>query len=168
MRQLFRRYHLPLEDAEDIVQQSLLILVYNAAGVRNPIGYFLGTVRREVSHLLRRRAAERLVQLADEHPEQLVVESPAALIERRHDAQRLLKQLPPLVRQIAILHLGAGFQHREIAKALGLNEASVRQILSRGLKRLHSELALSAAAHATVPPCPDPAPPATTPAPAHP
>ena len=168
MRQLFRRYRIPIQDAEDVVQQALYILVRRAARVYNPIAFFLGTVRRKITHHLRRRAVERLVQLADEHLEKLTVDSPAALIERRRDAQRLLKRLPPLTRQIAILHLGAGFKHHEIAEALDLSETAVRQLLSRGLKHLRTELALSTAAHATVPACPDPAPPAAPTAPARP
>ena len=168
MRQLFHRYRIQIQDAEDIVQQSLVVLVRRVAEAYNPNAFFLGTVRRKITRHLRRRAAERLVQLADEHMEQLTVDSPAELIERRRDAQRLLKLLPPTTCQIALLHLGAGYKHQEIAEALDLSETAVRQLLSRGLRQLRSELAVSTAAHATVPACPDPAPPAAPTAPARP
>ena len=144
LKLLFRRFRFKPHEAEDIAQSALTILVRDWDLVDNPHGYLLATVRREISHHFRRRAAEKLVQL-DEHLQELISEDPAIGLDRRRDALRLLSRLPPSVRQVALLHYGAGMMHQEIAAALGQSEAAVRQLLSRGLRRLRRELEVEAA-----------------------
>ena len=140
LKSLFRQFHLTPQDAEDILQSALLRLVQQRSLIGNLQGFLFATVRTKIAHHLRRRAAERLVQLADEHFAALVSEHPASRLERRRDARRFLARLPPAVRQIADLRFGAGMTHREIAATLGQTEAGVRQILSRGLRSLRRDL----------------------------
>jgi RNA polymerase sigma-70 factor (ECF subfamily) len=144
LKLLFSRFRLGPHEAEDITQSALTILVRDWTLIDNPRGYLLATVRRQISHHFRRLAAEKLEQL-DEHLRELTSENPAIGLDRRLDALRLLSRLPPSVRQVALLHYGGGYTHQEIAAALGQPEPAVRQLLSRGLRRLRRELEASPA-----------------------
>lgn len=144
LKLLFRRFHLKPHEVEDIAQSALVILVQDWALLGNPHGYLLTTVRRLISNHLRRQAAENLVRL-EEHLKDLASEDPAIGLDRRLDAQRLLARLPPSARQIAYLHYGGGLTYQEIAAALEQPEATVRQLLSRGLRRLRRDLERAAA-----------------------
>jgi RNA polymerase sigma factor (sigma-70 family) len=140
LRRLFRCYHVRTQDTEDIVQSALVVLLHQRSLIRDPAAYFFVTVRRLASRDLRRRAEERLVELAEADVRHLASQSPATHRDRCRDARRLLVRLPPPIRQIALLHYGAGLSHREIAARLGQSEAAVRQLLSRGLRRMRGAL----------------------------
>jgi RNA polymerase sigma factor (sigma-70 family) len=140
LRRLFHRYHVRPHDVDDIVQTALLAVIQQRQHVRKPLAYFFGAVRRLAGQDLRRRAEERLVELADQHAVQLTSDSPAALIERRQDARTLVARLPLRARHIALLHYGADLSHRQIGAMLRMSEASVRQHLSRALRALRSEI----------------------------
>ena len=144
LKLLCRRFRLEPHEIEDILQSSLLVLVEQWHLIRNPRGYLLATVKRQISHHLRRQAAERLVQI-EEHLKELISEDAAIGLDRRRDALRLLSRLPPTVRQLAGLHYGLGLTHQEIAAELGQTETAVRQLLSRGLRRLRRDLETPAA-----------------------
>ena len=140
LRSLFERFRIAPADADDILQDSAIILLNQWNLVDNPGAYLLGTVRRRIFDFLRRRAAERLVQLAAEHLEQLVSERTLSLVEMRVDARRLVARLPPPAQQVVALRYGAGLRYREIAPLVGLTEAAVRQLLCRGLVRLRRQV----------------------------
>jgi RNA polymerase sigma factor (sigma-70 family) len=142
LRQLLRRLHISPQDGEDIVQDALYSLLCHWRQVANPAGYLFATVRRLAAIHLRRLAAERLVQVAYHALPNLATESPAARIERRRDVHRFLSRLPLHVRHIALLHYGAGLTYREIAAELGHSEPAIRQLVSRGLRRLQRDLQL--------------------------
>jgi RNA polymerase sigma-70 factor, ECF subfamily len=52
------------------------------------------------------------------------------------EAERLLRFLPPQLRDVVVLREIEGMSHREIANSLGISEAASRVRLVRGLERL--------------------------------
>ncbi len=68
-------------------------------------------------------------------------EDPADLIAERDAVQRTMTQLPETLRLCLLLSVVAGLSSHEIARTLGLNEAAVRQRLSRA-RRLFQQLYL--------------------------
>src|SRR5258708_8868411 len=63
-----------------------------------------------------------------------VVEDPADLIAERDLVQRTMAQLPETLRLCLLLSIVSGLSSHEIARALNLGEAAVRQRLSRARK----------------------------------
>jgi RNA polymerase sigma factor (sigma-70 family) len=140
LRRMLRRFRVPPHEAEDILQEGVCCLLRQWQQVANPSGYLYETVRRQAVLHGRRAALERRRRVAGEELAALTVESPAGPLERRRDGRYLLSRLPETVRRIARLHHGEGLPHREIARRLGLSESAVRQLLSRGLRRLQREM----------------------------
>src|SRR5260370_5030129 len=86
---------------------------------------------------------ERGGELVDERPAPVqpagdgmghVVEDPAGLIAQRDLVQRTMAQLPETLRLCLVLSIVTGLSSHEIARALNLGEAAVRQRLSRARK----------------------------------
>src|SRR5258708_15662760 len=69
------------------------------------------------------------------------VQDPADLIAERDVVQRTMAQLPEALRLCLVLSVVGGLPAHQIARALGLNEAAVRQRLSRA-RRLFQQLYL--------------------------
>ena len=79
-----------------------------------------------------RSALERLLSLWPSRPETSGVSL---------DMSAALERLPPRDRALLWLAHVEGYEHREIARILGLQEGSVRVILFRARKKLEKELA---------------------------
>src|SRR6266566_6695666 len=91
---------------------------------------------------------ERDDELMDERPAPVqpagygmghVAEDPAELVAERDLVQRTLVQLPETLRTCLLLSIVAGLSSHEIARALDLGEAAVRQRLSRA-RRLFQQI----------------------------
>jgi RNA polymerase sigma factor (sigma-70 family) len=138
LSKIFHHYRIPPADAEDLIQDSLMILLNQWDGVKHPTRYLFGTVRLRIFNHLRRRALEQGIMATgdiDEIPAHEVL----SLLELRWDAQRLLCRLPPVAQRVIALRFFSDLKHREIAAVVGRSEACVRQILSRSLQRLKRE-----------------------------
>lgn len=143
LKRVLARYRVPVEDAEDILQQSFLDLVYKQKSIYNPEAWLLATVRNRCIIYWRRRRSQvcESVDLAildllaqPEAPRQ----SKALL---RHDLERVLGQLPERCRNLLRLRYGLGYKPAEVAAALGYQPSSVRKVTSRCLSRLTRQLA---------------------------
>lgn len=64
------------------------------------------------------------------------------LLQREEHGQlaALVRELPPDTRELLALRFGDGLRHREIAEVLGLQEAAVKQRVSRALRDLRARL----------------------------
>jgi RNA polymerase sigma factor (sigma-70 family) len=137
LKSLFRDYGVPSADAEDILQQALLVLVLQQPHIDHPPAFLLGTVRHRIQLYLQRCRTERaaldeLARLAALAADDV----PQARIDSQEDARRLLARLPAPARRIVALRHGAGVPSRELARSLERSETGVRQIASRGLRFL--------------------------------
>lgn len=108
-----------------------------------PQTWILAIARNVLRDYFRHASVERAVSL-DEHPEiangACVSEDPLADREDLESLESWLSGLNARQREVLALRFGADLTPAEIAAQLGLSEANVYQILSRGLRRLREEL----------------------------
>ncbi|MEM7480325.1 MAG: sigma-70 family RNA polymerase sigma factor [Acidobacteriota bacterium] len=143
LRRILARYRVPVEDAEDLLQQSFLDLVFKRATIYNPEAWLLATVRnRSIIYWRRRRS-----QICDAVDISILemVAKPEVPSQRgamlRHDLERVLEQLPERCRDLLKLRYGLGYKPAEVAATLGYQPSSIRKVTSRCLTRLTRQLA---------------------------
>jgi len=142
LRRVLARYRVPLEDAEDILQQSFLDLVFKQKTIYNPEGWLLATVRNRCIIYWRKRRSQ-LWEAVDATILELVAAPEAPRQNRaalRHDLERILSQLPERCRSLLKLRYGLGYRPAEVAEALGYQPSSIRKVTSRCLARLTRQL----------------------------
>jgi RNA polymerase sigma factor (sigma-70 family) len=137
LRALFRVHGIGPEEADDLLQEALLIIVLGWRRVGDPLGYLLGTVKKRIQIYLRRLQGERagLFELGQLAPAG-AGDVPQLQVDFREDARRLLARLPEGSRRIVEMRYGEDLSSCDIAQALDRSDTSVRQAASRGLRRL--------------------------------
>jgi len=139
---IFARFRLPVEDAEDILQQSFLDLVYKQRQIYNPEAWLLATVGNRCLVYWRRKRRQ-LWDAVDQAVLELLAEpgppgqSDAAL---RHDLERLLGRLPERCRNVLVLRYSMGYRPGEVADLLGYRPTSMRKVTSRCIAAFTREL----------------------------
>jgi RNA polymerase sigma-70 factor (ECF subfamily) len=126
------------EDAEDLVQESLLRWhTQDQSRMANPKGYLIKSLINRCLNFVRDR--RRLSREAEGGPE-------AAAAERSSDGAAislgmwaLMEKLSPLERAVFILKEVFSYAHQEIAELLGISEEYCRQILLRARRHLKDE-----------------------------
>ena len=134
---LFRKHGVGPDDAEDIAQEAVVVLVRRWHGIAYPLPFLLATVRHLVQQHFQQRRGERaaLAELALREAA-AAGEVPQRRVDSREDARRYLARLPEHARPVVALRYGAGLPSSEIARRLDRSEPGVRQAASRGLRRL--------------------------------
>jgi RNA polymerase sigma factor (sigma-70 family) len=142
MRRLLSVYRIPTEDAEDVVQQTLLALLYQWEKVRDPECWVLGTLKR---HCLMywRTQRRRLYSAVDAAILEWLSEPVAPEQERADllcDLENLIERLPPRCRSLLKLRFRLGYEPPEVAARLGYRVSSIGKITTRCLAALSREL----------------------------
>lgn len=146
------------QDSEDLTQETFLQAFRGIEAARAASGvqfqartWLLRIAVNTVRMSRRRRHGMRFLPFADLHSEQYAAErceetAPAlyeevqeageleTMIAERDSVQRCMDQMPETLRVPLLLSVVAGFSSRELAEMLVLNEATVRQRLSRARK----------------------------------
>jgi RNA polymerase sigma factor (sigma-70 family) len=137
VRGLFHAHGIGPDDAEDIVQEALIVVVQRWEEIDDPPGFFLGTLKHRIQTHFRRRRNDRCVSMDEASLERVGGgESPQRQVECRKDAQKLLSLLPERSGQILEMRYVDELSPREIALAIDGSESGVRKSTSRGLGRL--------------------------------
>lgn len=121
------------EDAEDAAQESFLVALDRLEECRKPerfAGWFTTIVRNRARNLVRR---ERLRE-GEPIPVQARTGTPgpdraAERMQLRERLREALEELPPVQREIVLLHDMEGWKHREIAERLDMPSGTVRSHL---------------------------------------
>jgi RNA polymerase sigma factor (sigma-70 family) len=142
LSKIFHHYRIAPADAEDLIQDSLLILLNQWDKVKHPTRYLFGTVRLRIFNYLRRRALEQAKMVCGDLDE-VAADEVLSFLELRWDTRRLLARLSPVAQRVIALRFVGNLRHRDIAIRLGQSEASVRQILCRSLQRLKRDFEAS-------------------------
>ena len=142
LKRLLGTYRIPPEDAEDVLQQALLALLYQWDRVRDPECWLLGTLKR---HCLMywRNQRRRIYSAVDSTVLEWMSEPVAPSQERAEmicDLDNLLLRLPSRCRSILRLRFRLGYEPPEVARRLGYQPSSIGKITTRCLAALSREL----------------------------
>jgi RNA polymerase sigma factor (sigma-70 family) len=142
LKRLLALYRIPSEDAEDVLQQALLALLYQWDRVRDPESWLFGTVRR---HCLMywRRNRRRIYSAVDSTILEWLSEPVAPSQERAdllNDLENLIDRLPYRCRRLLRLRFRLGYEPLEVAHKLGYSASSIRKVTTRCLAALSREL----------------------------
>jgi RNA polymerase sigma factor (sigma-70 family) len=143
LRRMLASWHVPLEDAEDVLQDALVPVLRTweqMGGVANREAWLLGTLRITIFQYWRARTRERrfLEQLSHE-----LAASESAPQERQdsaRDLEALTADLPERDFQILWVRYGLCLKPREAAELLGCRPDSVRKLCRRALERVRRRL----------------------------
>lgn len=142
LKQILGRYQIPPEDAEDVLQDTMLTLLYKWETVLKPEAWLIGTLRRRCIMYWRTRRS-RLYEAVDEAILELVAQAEQPSQENaglRQDLEKTLAKLRPRCRTILRLRYGLGLKPNEIAERMGYRQSSVRKVANRCLAALVREL----------------------------
>jgi RNA polymerase sigma-70 factor (ECF subfamily) len=128
-------------DAEDIVQEAWLRWQRgDRREVDNPEAYLTTITTRLALDRMRQLRARRELYPGSWLPEPVVVDDPAATMERKESLSLavlvLLETLSPLERAAFVLHEVFEQPYAEVAATLGREEAAVRQLVSRARRHV--------------------------------
>ena len=142
LKRLLALHHIPGEDAEDVIQQALLALLYQWDRVRDPESWLFGTVKRHC--LMYWRTHRRRIYSAVDSTILEWLSEPLAPSQEKSDLlcdlESLINQLPPRCRSILRLRFRLGYEPPEVARMLGYRESSMGKITTRCLAALTREL----------------------------
>lgn len=142
LRALLMAYRIPTEDAEDVLQQTLLALLYQWERVRDRECWLIGTLRRHC--LMYWRLHRRRIYSAVDTTMLEWLSEPVSPSQERadfvSDLDNLLDRLPSRCRSLLRLRYRMGLEPAEIAKQLGYQASSIGKITTRCLAALSREL----------------------------
>lgn len=142
MKRVLTANHIPIEDAEDVLQQALLALVYQWDSIRDPESWLLGTLRR---HCLMywRNHRRRLYSAVDSTLLEWLSQPVAPAQERSdllYDLRHMIARLPARCRSLLELRFQLGFEPAEVARRLGYRDSSIGKVTNRCLAALAREM----------------------------
>ncbi len=142
LKRLLSTYRIPSEDAEDVLQQTMLALLYQWDRVRDPECWLLGTLKR---HCLMywRNHRRRIYSAVDSTVLEWLSEPVAPSQEKSDmlcDLDNLLERLPSRCKLLLQLRFRMGYEPPEVAKRLGYRASSIGKITIRCLAALSREL----------------------------
>lgn len=138
MYALSLKLKIPPDDSADIIQETLIKLwryrdsiPADATGLK---AYCLKTFRNECISAVRK---SKPTAWLDEAPEIGCADGESAEYhDTRERIENIVDSLPQGQREVLRLSGFGGFDNKEIARATGMTENNVRQLLSRGRRRL--------------------------------
>lgn len=140
-RVLFR-FRIPQQDAEDLLQETFLILISKWDSVRTPEAWLVATLRNRCILYWRRQRA-RLDEAMDQALLELLAEAeppPQEKSDLRCDLALALSRLEPRQRSLLKLRFGWGCTSQEAGDRLGHQAANVRKMTQRSIARLNAHL----------------------------
>jgi len=147
MKRIMRHYRIPLQDREDLIQESFLQLSKAWETIHSPEGWLLVALQRQCLKYLRSKHRKKAfghdpVMLALlEHDGGRIL--PQVLWNLRADLERTIAVLPPRFQTFFYLHYSRGYTLSEVAERMGYKDASMRRIRSRCLATLRNQLIAS-------------------------
>jgi RNA polymerase sigma factor (sigma-70 family) len=136
---LFQHHQIPPADAQDLLQESLLVLVERWHTVAHPPAFLYGIVHNRIRRHLDRQRTERALFTPLDHLEATATAADFVRhLESRAEARHLLARLPGPAAHVLTLRYAHGLSTRDTAAALHRSETAVRQTASRGLRHLRA------------------------------
>ncbi|HXU45453.1 MAG TPA: sigma-70 family RNA polymerase sigma factor [Thermoanaerobaculia bacterium] len=142
LRRILSRYRIPAQDAEDLLQETFLILVAKWGTLHNPEAWILATLANRCI-IYWRKCRSRLWDLVDGAVLELLAASEAPAqesIDLRTDLEALLANLPDRCRSLLKLRYGLGCSTAETAEKTGYCRSSIRKVTRRCITSLALQL----------------------------
>lgn len=142
LKRVLSLYRIPGDDAEDVLQQALLTLLYQWDRVREPECWLLGTLRRHCM-MYWRTHRRRFCSAVDSTLLEWLSEPVAPPQERADllsDLESLIGRLPTRCRSLLLLRFQLGYEPVEIAQRLGYQPSSIGKVTTRCLEALGRKL----------------------------
>ncbi len=145
MKRILYRYRIPEQDAEDLLQHTLLTLLYKRDEIEKPEPWILATFRNRCIMYWRSRQSQ-LHQAMDSTILELFAEPGPPTqesTELSHDLERSIARLPMRCQRVLRLRYGLDYGPSEVAQALGYKPSSIRKITNRCLAALARQLVIA-------------------------
>jgi RNA polymerase sigma factor (sigma-70 family) len=142
LERVLRNFEVPPEDAEDILQDAQLTLLYKWDKVRSPESWLIGTVKKKCIMYWRKRRGS-LCEAVDTAILDLIAVPQAPDQERTDlttDLSRVLSKLSARCRSLLRLRYGLGYGPTEVAEQMGYQTSSIRKVTNRCLAALTRQL----------------------------
>src|SRR5215210_7048077 len=142
LKRVLSRYRIPAQDADDLLQETFLIMVSKAGSIRNPNAWLVATLANRCI-IYWRRHRSRLWDLVDTAILELLADAEAPPQEReslQYDLNALLSNLPERCQSLLRLRYGFGYGTAETAEKLGYCKSSIRKVTRRCLAALTQQL----------------------------
>jgi len=142
LKKVLSRYRIPAQDADDLLQETFLILITKAGSIRNPDAWLIATLANRCI-IYWRKHRNKLWDLVDSAILELLADVEAPPQERadlRHDLDSLLLGLPERCRSVLRLRYGFGCSTAETAEKMGYCKSSIRKVTRRCLAALTEQL----------------------------
>jgi len=142
LKRILFRHRIPPQDADDLVQEALLIMVSKAGTIRNPEAWLLATLSNRCIMYWRRHRS-RLWDQVDTAILELLADNEAPTQERndiRYDLEALVAELPDRCQSLLRLRYGLGCTEEETAERTGYCKSSIRKVTRRCLASLTERL----------------------------
>lgn len=142
LKRVLSRYRIPAQDADDLLQETFLILVSKAESIRNHDAWLVATLANRCI-IYWRKQRSKLWDLVDTTILELLADveaPPQESAELRHDLDSLLSHLPDRCRSLLRLRYGYGCNTTETAEQMGYCKSSIRKVTRRCLAALTEQL----------------------------
>jgi len=142
LKRVLSRYRIPAQDADDLLQETFLIMVSKEGSIHNHDAWLLATLANRCI-IYWRKYRSRLWDLVDATILELLADVEAPPQERsdlRYDLDTLLSNLPDRCRAVLRLRYGFGCSTAETAEKTGYCKSSIRKVTRRCLAALTEQL----------------------------
>ena len=135
-------FRIPEQDADDLVQQSLMVLLYKRPQVRDPERWFLGVLRNHCRRYWQGRRQALYTAVDDAVLERLAapVHPDQDRSDLRRDLNTALGGVPARCRRLLRLRYEQGYRPVEAARRLGYQASSAYKVLQRCVASLTTRL----------------------------
>ncbi len=146
LRGILARYRIPPQDAEDVLQEVLLVAFRKWSTIASREYWLLGVMRLKCALYWRRKRNSRVEACESELLEELSPPLPPGQeqTERSQDLARLMGGLDERQRTAVWLRFGLGLSSQEVASQLGYSPAGVRKLTYRCLEKVQRWAATAA------------------------
>jgi RNA polymerase sigma factor (sigma-70 family) len=142
LKRVLSRYQIPAQDADDLLQETFLIMVSKLGSIRNYDAWLVATLANRCIMYWRKHRS-KLWDLVDSAILELLAEveaPPQESADLRYDLDSLLSNLPDRCRSLLRLRYGFGCSTAETAERMGYCKSSIRKVTRRCLAALTEQL----------------------------
>jgi RNA polymerase sigma factor (sigma-70 family) len=145
LKGLLWTYRIPIDDAEDLIQDTFYSLVFSTHVINDTEAWLVGTLKRKCL-MYWRKQRRNLYAAVDETLLEWLATPMAPPQEREQllaDLASLIERLPPKCRKVLRMRFLFGYEPQEVAEKLGYSSTSIGKVTHRCLAALSHQMFLS-------------------------